>query len=143
MTKLQHHIVAVEGRGEFPVDMLRRDDLTYHGLVPLGFWHNPVRVTLATTYDRSAHWEPTYLRWASFGWRVVELNGKPIGDAAGVPKTTPPMPDSLEFLEAYRGMLEALKDAVQVVPVAGRLHPQDLVALQTRLLAAIAKAEGR
>lgn len=52
---------------------------------------------------------------------------------------TPPDP----LRDAAADMLAALKDAVQVVPVAGRLHSQDLVALQTRLLAAIAKAEGR
>ena len=69
-------LYVVEGRGAFPLDMLRYDsstpttaqdgDLAREGL-------RRRRVAL-TTCDRRA---PTIRRWESFAWRVVEVEGKP------------------------------------------------------------------
>lgn len=44
-------------------------------------------------------------------------------------------------LVAAGAMLAALRDAAGMVPVAPRLHPKDLAALQTSILNAIAQAE--
>jgi hypothetical protein len=69
---------TVEGRGFFPIDMLRYDacwpmtqedvcrmtlDGTTRGMMPAD--RPAVKVRMAS------HREPTAARWASFGWKVV------------------------------------------------------------------------
>lgn len=70
---------VVEGRGSFPLDMLRRDEcfpastadaVRLDQTLPSG----PRRkVTLVHRCARR-WWEPTAGRWESFGWKVVEVN---------------------------------------------------------------------
>ncbi len=77
------HKFTVEGRGRFPIDMLRFDrcwprdtDATANidwAMYPeLDAKRNigPYRVTLLHN-DERRHWEPTAARWSSFGWSVV------------------------------------------------------------------------
>lgn len=47
-----------------------------------------------------------------------------------------------QLIAAAPELLAALVDASQLIPVAPRMHPDDLYKLQTRVLAAIAKAQG-
>lgn len=47
-----------------------------------------------------------------------------------------------QALKEKADLLAALEDASQLIPVAPRMHPDDLYKLQTRVLAAIAKAKG-
>jgi len=67
---------TVEGLGEFPLDMLRYDrcfprtgmdcdSITYKG--------ERRQVTLVALNRDSYLWKPTYGRWESFGWNVVEV----------------------------------------------------------------------
>lgn len=68
------HRVTVEGRGEFPWDMLRKDrcyprtEADSHAMATNT--NTTRRVTLVHTGGR--WWMPVFLRWASFGWHVVE-----------------------------------------------------------------------
>jgi hypothetical protein len=74
----------VEGRGAFPIDMLRRDrswpateaDATLVQLGSLG----PRRVRLLS-YQLRKLWNPNEDRWGSFGWTVLktELWGHEFG----------------------------------------------------------------
>jgi len=73
---------AVEGRGEFPFDMLRYDgcfpaDTASAGQLPEAEFHTvdgKVKRHRRTIYlmhvGSTPFWEPTYDRWASFGWSV-------------------------------------------------------------------------
>ena len=73
----KHYVIrfAVEGLGQFPVDMLR-----YDRCVPVsegdshtierGPSHRPRRVMLERISRNDAG--PTVGRWASFGWRVLD-----------------------------------------------------------------------
>lgn len=75
--KMYYHSFIVEGRGDFPIDMLR-----YDRAFPTEGFHaitrdfkkedrmTPRRVKLAT-WHHFRFWEPTTLRWQSFGWSVV------------------------------------------------------------------------
>ncbi len=82
----------VEGRGDFPHDMPR-----YDGCVPAdaqdrvsvaitaendpAAWRAKRRVRLFTLEDSpSAKRGPTVKRWESFGWKVIEVDGKPADD---------------------------------------------------------------
>jgi len=67
---------TVEGRGDFPLDMLRYDrcfprtgmdcdTITYTGEVR--------QVTLVALNRVNRFWAPTEGRWLSFGWSVVEV----------------------------------------------------------------------
>ena len=57
---------VVEGKADFPLDMLRVDEC--HPLFgpPL-----EERVVLVH-FDRCPDWSPTHERWRSFGWNVTE-----------------------------------------------------------------------
>jgi hypothetical protein len=46
------------------------------------------------------------------------------------------------LLDAAPEMLAVLSDVAAMLPVAARLHPDDLLKLQTRVVAAIRKAKG-
>jgi hypothetical protein len=73
---------VVSGRGEFPLDMIRRDDSTF--ATPedqaTASWRlygdNGKKdfrcVTLVTTSPVRRSWEPLRARWESFGWDVVQ-----------------------------------------------------------------------
>ena len=75
-------IVKVQGRGRFPIDMLRRDELYPHteqdsNTIQQTF--EEVRsdnwtIYLARTYQGS-FWYPTEGRWNSFGWDIVSVEG--------------------------------------------------------------------
>lgn len=144
MAKNIHHTYVVEGRGEFPFDMLRREDSAFHGPVPadLGRIRKPVRVKLATTYDRPEFWLPLDARWRSFGWKVVEVNGEPFDGDTLMNYPSKPTQDTGEYAEAYEAMLDALKNLRSAFMAhtnwAGDL-PAEIVAADK----AIAKAEGK
>jgi hypothetical protein len=46
----------------------------------------------------------------------------------------------LKLMEAAPDMCDVLRDVSALLPNAGRMHPQDMFALQTRVVAALAKA---
>lgn len=65
---------VVDGRGEFPLGMLRYDECWPSG---------PYDVAALTELDlrrrirlESNHFMPSKGRWASFGWTVIEVNGE-------------------------------------------------------------------
>jgi hypothetical protein len=79
--KLTNHWYIVEGRGQFPEDMLRRDGSAFATALDYtkaGDERGTRRVMLATNYDRPRHWFPLDARWRSFGWKVVEHNGEAV-----------------------------------------------------------------
>lgn len=76
--KLMPIQITVRGSGEFPIDMLR-----YDGCFPLsegdarlirdsfdGFAKKRTVVLLRPHGYK--HWQPSFKRWKSFGWEVVE-----------------------------------------------------------------------
>lgn len=72
--------ISVCGSGEFPIDMLR-----YDGCFPLSEEDSNL-ITLTLRTERKwrptkivllkpngyKHWIPSYTRWKSFGWEVIE-----------------------------------------------------------------------
>lgn len=68
-----HHIVIVEGRGAFPLDMLRYDSLTF--LTPedeeIAAKRGRRAIRLTTTYRRPLVWQARVARWESFSWHVA------------------------------------------------------------------------
>lgn len=50
---------------------------------------------------------------------------------------------SAEDADVIAELLAVMRDVAALLPCAGRLHPKDLLALQTRVCTAIAKAEAR
>ena len=77
---IYHHTFTVEGRGEFPHDMLRYDtcfpadgesaaNLYYH----VGIRESRRRVKLVQVTIRKRH-SITAARWDSFGWLVVKAD---------------------------------------------------------------------
>ena len=81
----------VNGRGSFPVDMLRYDESrpdSEADSVKIAMTRDASgydldrEVTLVTPHQNKAEqrrWEPTFQRWLSFGWRVSYLPDR-IGD---------------------------------------------------------------
>ena len=73
---------TVEGRGEFPTDMLRYDVCEFatpkdekaagKGYADPEFDSSRRKVTLLST-SSNLHNKPTVDRWVSFGWSVVEV----------------------------------------------------------------------
>jgi len=71
---------TVEGRGNFPLDMLRYDrcfprtgdDVMMMETQP-EYLRSPRCVTLLALSRESRYWQPTVGRWASFGWSVVNV----------------------------------------------------------------------
>jgi hypothetical protein len=64
-----HETIAVVGRGEFPVDMLRYDSC-FPEQGSLGEYDDSeYRVVEVTTMKRIGFW--TADRWSSFGWEIV------------------------------------------------------------------------
>lgn len=77
---MEKRTFTVEGRGEFPLDMLRYDECgfaTDRDVVAAGGSATaPVRlVTLSFRTDASRH-TPTIARWESFGWRILGTEKK-------------------------------------------------------------------
>lgn len=77
MPKQFQHIVSVEGKGAFPIDMLRYDGVTprhesdsskigAYGAIDAD---SAVVVELFCLAEKG--WLPTYERWKSFRWKVV------------------------------------------------------------------------
>lgn len=71
---------AVQGRGPFPFDMLRRDEAypasegdASH--MSAAFDDRARTVNLASWHDRRT-WFPLELRWQSFGWDIVFFQGE-------------------------------------------------------------------
>lgn len=74
------HLVTVEGRSAFPIDMLRYDDCIpaderSSGIISVSI--NPYVQREGETYRVEVrhsglyHWQPTVGRWESFGWHVI------------------------------------------------------------------------
>lgn len=80
MVKRANIKFTVEGRGEFPFDMLRYDrchprtgvdaEMLRPPAEPLS---SPRCVTLVALARDSRFWEPTRERWLSFGWHVIDV----------------------------------------------------------------------
>lgn len=75
MAKMYEHKFTVEGRGQFPFDMLR-----YDGCFPareaesvkLEHFERGERTVDLIHRCEDRHWMPMDDRWRSFGWRVVK-----------------------------------------------------------------------
>lgn len=70
-------LFTVEGRGAFPIDMLRFDGCCPDSQIDVGNmdWQSGPqtrRVSLCR-FTPNRKWEPTEARWNSFGWEVVEV----------------------------------------------------------------------
>jgi hypothetical protein len=126
---LKTYVVEGSKYGEFPMDMLRRDDALPHGedmaklIERLNFMGDgkgdlpkKVRVTLAS----KSKFAPNVPRWESFGWRVVESSD---------PTTMLSAPTSREKIE--RGDPDALRQktmqnlAQAVLVLRGKVHMAD------------------
>ena len=71
---------TVEGRGEFPLDMLRYDRCFPRTGVDVEMMERPPEVlnsprcvTLVALARDWIFWQPTLDRWLSFGWRVIDV----------------------------------------------------------------------
>ena len=71
---------TVEGRGEFPLDMLRYDrcfprtgEDAEMMLTPPDHLRSPRQVTLVALARENRYWQPTEGRWLSFRWAVVDV----------------------------------------------------------------------
>lgn len=62
---------TVVGRGAFPLDMLRHDQV-FPGGTPSAFalGHDGQREITLIRLTSDSHWLPTFDRWRSFGWFV-------------------------------------------------------------------------
>lgn len=79
----QHYRYLVQGRGEFPMDMLRYDEARpFHGLSE----REETRVVTVIGRRR-----PTNARWESFGWRVLDTKIEVL--AGELPDAAPPNAD--------------------------------------------------
>lgn len=63
------YIVVVEGRGQFPVDMLRYDGAWPHSSDDAALVAQATYGADSTVNLMSTHY-PNVARWRSFGWRV-------------------------------------------------------------------------
>ena len=70
---------TVEGRGEFPADMLRTDQCwpasveAASGVAAHYGAHGPTDIgQRAITLETAAKYAPNRQRWLSFGWRVLD-----------------------------------------------------------------------
>jgi hypothetical protein len=70
---------TVEGRGDFPLDMLRYDrcfprtGTDAETILPPEHLRGPRCVTLVALARDSRWWEPERGRWISFGWTVIDV----------------------------------------------------------------------
>ena len=74
-------LFTVQGRGQFPLDMLRYDSCypaTQQDVVVMEDREVEREVTVERTLDSwTKAWKPTFGRWESYGWKVV----MPVGTA--------------------------------------------------------------
>ena len=73
---------AVEGRGAFPLDMLRYDRCFPRSETDANIAQDhenirTVRKVELTALERPSYWQPCEGRWESFGWRVVAVERVP------------------------------------------------------------------
>lgn len=71
----------VQGRGPFPLDMLRYDACFPRSETDANvaqrdgeMTRGESRIVELTALDRASYWTPTEGRWKSFGWVLVELH---------------------------------------------------------------------
>lgn len=76
---------AVRGRGEFPRDMLRRDESVFATADDSNLAYNggqaetlPERTVNLRMPDRGQYDSPNSKRWESFGWKVVDTFRTPV-----------------------------------------------------------------
>lgn len=74
--KLYHIRYVVEGRGSFPVDMLRYDQSypdtqSDSGAISDGSWQEGSRRVTLCTDNVNPNWQPKVERWKSFTWTVL------------------------------------------------------------------------
>jgi len=77
MSKNKNWLAQVEGRDEFPIDMLRYDQCWPERELDSGLIqrHGENRIILVRG-DRTIG--PTVDRWKSYGWKVLTINGTPL-----------------------------------------------------------------
>lgn len=68
---------TVEGKGEFPFDMLRRDQsyptTEVSAMLMSGQFRHQRLIVLTCAAPPSKYWVPTERRWQSFGWEVTNI----------------------------------------------------------------------
>lgn len=82
MPKLYVLEYVVEGRGEFPLDMLRYDQSTFASeldSLTAGRWGEPRAVRLRR-YTGDRLWTPGQKRWESFGWDCSPVDARKYAD---------------------------------------------------------------
>lgn len=74
--KLYYFRYEVTGRGNFPLDMLRRD-MCYpydtDSVINIDSEEYVERTVVLCHWDARRHWTPNTERWESFGWKVTKL----------------------------------------------------------------------
>ena len=108
--KFYQRSLVVIGNGEFPVDMLRRDNCVpaWQGSANLiqaakGFEPRIVELRMMLRVEEQ---KPTFEDWNSFGWVVLEFDGKEVigqnlrGDHAAL-------------IEIYRAHIEKINDPLR------------------------------
>lgn len=74
------HTFIVEGRGEFPADMLRYDECApLHYADTEAMKKRGLRMVSLTSRKHT----PTFARWESFGWSVLAVDSRAIANATG------------------------------------------------------------
>ena len=112
----------VEGRDEFPLDMLRRDESAFHTEAD-----RRVAVTRHTTHKRRVKLSSSYAagplvpRWESFGWRVVACSLPHVmlsgGQAPETPRTTEErLAEAVRLLQRFIGEADSVTLAHGGVP---------------------------
>lgn len=69
----------VEGRGEFPLDMLRYDRCFPRSETDANIAQGSQdrRAVTLTALERPSYWMPCEGRWESFGWKVIATERVP------------------------------------------------------------------
>ena len=107
--------LVVVGTGVFPIDMLRRDNCVpaWEGSANLindevslyGNGRKPRIIELRMMLRDNSH-KPTFERWNSFGWMVLEFDGKDVirHNVQG---------DHTKLIEIYRARIEKINNPVE------------------------------
>ena len=96
---------AVIGRGEFPIDMLRRDQSTYVNDAEKAVAddnYNPYERTVLLTIPDGFRSRPNEERWQSFGWRVVQNDMR-------LPSLPPQRPRVMPGGEDYHALMQQIR----------------------------------
>ncbi len=72
MAKAKTKFITVEGRGRFPLDMLRYDSCWPYTSVDSARMDPDIREKRKIVLLTDAEHAPTHRRWDSFTWRVIE-----------------------------------------------------------------------